>query len=125
MLLAYYDNGGPEIAYHSYDDVNHGSCELNPCDGQYKNVFRKVMSVGMYVGMYDDADRAMQPYIRKQNDGASTSYTKPPNGDWPGDRFFGNKSQVGGYVCMYDNDDDDDDDASGDLASVIHTARRI
>jgi hypothetical protein len=45
VKLAYFDLGGAEVAYHSYDNVNHGSCELNPCDGQYKNMFRKVSRV--------------------------------------------------------------------------------
>lgn len=41
VQLAYYDLGGPDVAYHSYASQNFGSCSLNPCDGQYKNVFRK------------------------------------------------------------------------------------
>lgn len=72
VWLAYFDQGGPDVSYHSYDGKNHGSCELNPCTGTnaiYKNVFRK-------------------------DEGASTSYTKPPNGGWTGDRFAANNSQV-------------------------------
>lgn len=42
IRLAYFDVGGPNVSYHSYDWKNHGSCDLNPCDGNYKNVFRKV-----------------------------------------------------------------------------------
>lgn len=41
VRLAYFDTGGPNVSYHSYDGKNHGSCDLNPCDGIYKNVFRK------------------------------------------------------------------------------------
>lgn len=67
--MAYYDYGGMDVAYHSYQDHNFGSCDLNPCDGQYKNMFRK-------------------------DEGGSTSYTKPPNGDWPGDTFAANGSHV-------------------------------
>lgn len=46
VQLAYFDVGGPNVSYHSYDWKNHGSCDLNPCDGQYKNVFRKARVVG-------------------------------------------------------------------------------
>lgn len=33
VRLAYYDKGGMDKAYHSYEDHNFGSCDLNPCDG--------------------------------------------------------------------------------------------
>ncbi len=55
VWLAYFDRGGQDKAYHTYDDVNHGSCELNPCTGvnaTYINTFRK-------------------------DEGVSVSYTKP------------------------------------------------
>lgn len=69
VRFAYYDVGGPEISYHSEDNKNHGACDLNPCDGTYRNTFRK-------------------------DDGMSSSYTKKRDGDWPGDVWFVNQSQV-------------------------------
>lgn len=37
---AAYDVGGEGVAYHDTDAVNHGSGELNPADGTYRNEFR-------------------------------------------------------------------------------------
>jgi len=74
VWLAYYDFGGPEVAYHVTDLElgNQGSCRLNDCHcgpnftnctGEYKNVFR-----------YDE--------------GVSTSYTKDlSNSGFCCDRF--------------------------------------
>jgi hypothetical protein len=40
VLCAYYDLGGEGVAYHDIDPQNHGSGELNPADGTYRNEFR-------------------------------------------------------------------------------------
>ena len=32
VWLAWFDDGGAGRATHTYDDINHGSCELNPCE---------------------------------------------------------------------------------------------
>lgn len=44
VWLAWFDEGGAGKATHTYDNKNHGSCELNPCTGSnntYLNTFRK------------------------------------------------------------------------------------
>ena len=103
VWLAWFDKGGPEVAYHSYDGKNHGSCELNNCTGVnavYKNLFRKVGGVGGWVGGWMvgwvhgysllvllGSVSSTHLFNQLQDEGASTSYTKPPNGGWPGDRF--------------------------------------
>jgi hypothetical protein len=40
VYCAAYDEGGEGVAYHDSDAVNHGSGELNPADGSYRNQFR-------------------------------------------------------------------------------------
>lgn len=41
VFCAYFDTGGPGVAYHDTDQVNNGSGKLNPANGSYLNEFRR------------------------------------------------------------------------------------
>jgi hypothetical protein len=62
VKFAYYDQGGPDVAFHTSDAVNHGSGQLNPADGNSLNEFRIKEAVSISFTKGHDIDE--NPYGR-------------------------------------------------------------
>jgi hypothetical protein len=78
---AYYDLGGEGVAYHDTDERNHGSGELNPADGSYRNEFRRHEGVDTsYMKYHDAIDNNPYEEIRPQEDQLYVGGTEP--GEW-------------------------------------------
>ena len=78
---AYYDRGGPEVAYHDTDTKNKGSGGLNPADGTYLNQFRMDEGVDIsYTKFHDHIDDNPYELVHPQENQLYVGWTEP--GEW-------------------------------------------
>lgn len=78
---AYYDSGGPDVAYHDTDSKNNGSGGLNPADGTYLNQFRMNEGVDIsYTKFHDHIDDNPYELIHPQENQLYVGWTEP--GEW-------------------------------------------
>jgi hypothetical protein len=78
---ALYDKGGEGVAYHDTDAVNHGSGELNPKDGSYRNEFRMGEGVDTsYTKFHDVIDNSPYDVVQPPEDQLYVGWTEP--GEW-------------------------------------------
>jgi hypothetical protein len=78
---AYYDRGGPEVAYHDTDSKNNGSGGLNPADGSYLNQFRMAEGVDIsYTKFHDHIDDNPYELVHPLENHLYVGWTEP--GEW-------------------------------------------
>jgi hypothetical protein len=113
VMVAYYDFGGEGLAYHDSDAVNHGSGELTPIDGTYRNGFRANENVDTtytkFQGVVDNSPyNFVEPepdmlYVGWNHPGEWTTYTVnvEESGDYKVKLMF---ASWGGGACILDFD---------------------
>jgi hypothetical protein len=81
---AYYDRGGPEVAYHDTDSKNNGSGALNPADGTYLNQFRMDEGVDISYTKFNNPKNQIDdsPYdvVQPEPNQLYVGWTEP--GEW-------------------------------------------
>ena len=81
VQCAYYDRGGPGVAYHDTDSKNNGSGGLNPADGTYLNQFRMDEGVDIsYTKFHDHIDDNPYELVHPLENQLYVGWTEP--GEW-------------------------------------------
>jgi hypothetical protein len=81
VQCAYYDLGGPGVAYYDTTDKNLGSGGLNPADGTYLNQFRMDESVDTsYTKFHDEIDNNPYSRVKPPENQLYVGWTEP--GEW-------------------------------------------
>jgi hypothetical protein len=80
ILCACFDVGGEGITWHDADSINHGSGELNPVDGSFKNSFRIDEGVDISYTKPDGIDNSPYNRFTPEHDMFYVGWTEP--GEW-------------------------------------------
>ncbi len=81
VQCAYYDLGGPGVAYFDTTEKNLGSGGLNPADGTYLNQFRMDESVDTsYTKFHDEIDNNPYSRVKPPENQLYVGWTEP--GEW-------------------------------------------
>jgi hypothetical protein len=81
VQCAYYDLGGPGVAYYDTTEKNLGSGGLNPADGTYLNQFRMDESVDTsYTKFHDEIDNNPYSRVKPPENQLYVGWTEP--GEW-------------------------------------------
>jgi hypothetical protein len=81
VQCAYYDSGGPGVAYYDTTEKNLGSGGLNPADGTYLNQFRMDEGVDTsYTKFHDEIDNNPYNKVKPPENQLYVGWTEP--GEW-------------------------------------------
>jgi len=81
VQCAYYDSGGPGVAYYDTTEKNLGSGTLNPADGTYLNEFRMNEGVDTsYTKFHDQIDNSPYNKVKPPENQLYVGWTEP--GEW-------------------------------------------